>query len=229
MPGFRLAPLSALLAGLVATFATAAHAADPQIASSNQIAVLMLVDYGRSYGYQSMMARIQIDRDRAQFERDATVLAQKKDLYQRKAIPLVELEIAQLKDTWNRAQLVVSEKNLVYIQSEYQAMVQLARHFGGSPVTTEAIYSTFSKGWNAGCEKGPDELAAAKARFDFLEKVVARADQLHRQRNEPLSSLLEKQVQFEVARSEYQNRANSLDRCRELLFPSLEDVLSIKP
>lgn len=207
----------------------AARAAAEPVVGNNQIAVMLLVDYGRSYGYQTMMARIQIDRDRAQFERDAILLQQKQELYQRKAIPLVELEIVQLKDTWNRAQLVVSEKSLAFVQAEYQAMVQLAKHFGGVPLTTEALYTTFRKGWDAGCEKGPDEVAAAKARLDFLEKVVARSEQLHRQRNESLSSLLEKQTQLGIAKSEYQNRAGSLDMCRKLLFPSLEDVLAIKP
>lgn len=170
-----------------------------------------------------------MDRDRAEFERDATLLKQKQELYRRKVIPLVEFEIAKLKDTWNKAQLVVSEKNLAYVQAEYQAMVQLAKHFGGVPLTTDALYATFRKGWEAGCDKGPDEVAATKARMDFMEKVVARAEELHAQRNESLSSLLDKQAQLGIAKSEYQNRAASLDACRKLLFPSLEEVMAIKP
>lgn len=207
-----------------------AHASDPALVNNNQIAVMLLVDYARSYGYQSMLAKIQIDRDRAQFERDATLLKQKEELYRRKAIPLVELEIAQLKDTWNKAQLIVSEKSLTFVQAEYQAMVQLAKHVGGGEsLTTERLYATFRRGWDAGCEKGPDEAEAAKARFDFLAKAVARSEELYKKRNESLAYLLEKQTQMEVARSDYQNRANSLNLCRNLLFPSLQDVLAIKP
>lgn len=124
---------------------------------------------------------------------------------------------------------MVSEKSLAFIQAEYQAMVQLAKHFGGVPVTTEALYATFRKGWDAGCEKGADEVAAAKARFEFLVKLVERSRQLYRERVETRSSVLEKETQLEIARSEYDNRASSLEVCRNLLFPSLEDVQAIKP
>jgi hypothetical protein len=206
-----------------------ARAAEPQQATDKQVAVLLLVDYARSYGYQVMMARIQLERDRTQFERDAKLFEQKKELHRRKVIPSLELEIAELKDTWNRAQLVVAQKNLDYVQAEYEAMVQLARHFGGSSVTAEALYATFRKGWDAGCAKGPDEVAAAKARLDFMVKVVDRARQLHKERNEPLSSLLEKEAQLGFARSEYQNRAGSVSRCRDLLFPSLQDIQAVGP
>ena len=212
-----------------APFALKAQTPNPNIVSNNQIAVMLLVDYARSYGYQSMMAKIQLDRDRAQFERDAQLLKQKEELHRRKSVPLIELEIAQLKDVWNRAQLVVSEKSLAFVQAEYQAMVQLAKHFGGVPVTTEALYATFRKGWDAGCEKGPDEVAAAKARFEFLKKLVERSRQLYRERVETRSSVLEKEAQLEIARSEYDNRASSLEVCRNLLFPSLDDVQAIKP
>lgn len=212
-----------------APFAAKAQTPDPNIVSNNQIAVLLLVDYARSYGYQTMMARIQMDRDRAQFERDGQLLKQKDELYRRKGIPLIELEIAQLKDVWNRAQLVVSEKSLAFVQAEYQAMVQLAKHFGGVPTTTVSLYATFRKGWDAGCEKGPDEVAAAKARLEFLKKLVERSQQLYRKRIETRSSVLEKEAQLEIARSEYDNRASSLDVCRNLLFPSLEEVEAIKP
>ena len=219
--------LALVLCGM--TTAVRAQATNQSIASNNQIAVMLLVDYARSYGYQSMMAKIQIDRDRAQFERDAKLLKQKEELHLRKSIPLIELEIAQLKDTWNRAQLVVSEKSLAFVQAEYQAMVQLAKHFGGVPISIEALYATFRKGWDAGCDKGPDEVAATKARFEFMKKVVDRSRQLYRQRTETLSRVLEKETQLEVARSEYDNRAGSLDVCRKLLFPSLQDVHAIKP
>lgn len=78
--------------------AAQAQIPDPTIVSNNQIAVMLLVDYARSYGYQSMMAKIQLDRDRAQFERDAQFLKQKEELHRRKSVPLIELEIAQLKN-----------------------------------------------------------------------------------------------------------------------------------
>jgi len=206
------------------------HAAETSVELNNrQVAVMLLVDYGRSYGYQIMMSRIEQDRVRAQLARDATLLEQKQKLYSRKAIPAIELEIARLKDLWNRAQLIVAEKNFEFVQSEYQAMAQLARHYGDAPTTAEAIYATFRKGWDAGCQKGPDEASAAKARLDFMVKLVERARQLNKSRNEALSSLLEKETQMEIARSEYQNRADSVSRCRELLFPSLQDILAIKP
>jgi len=198
-------------------------------ASDRQIAVLMMVDYARSYGYQIMMARIQLERDRAQTERDEQVLKQKQELVRRRVAPPIELEIAQLKDTWNRAQLVVAEKSLEYVQAEYDAMVQLAKHYGGNPTSIENLYAIFKRGWDAGCEKGPVEVSAAKARFDFMEKVVVRAQELHARKNEALTSLLEKQAQLEVARAEYKNRSASVDRCRTLLYPSLGDVQAIKP
>ena len=165
-------------------FGAVASAQEGANVTNNQIAVMMLVDYGRNYGYQVMMSRIQQGRDKAQFDKDAALLKQKRALYARKSIPLVELEIAELKDAWNRAQLVVSEKNLAVVQAEYQATVKLAEHFGRQPITAEDLYATFRKGWDAGCEKGPDEVAAAKARVDFMRKLVARSDQLYRQRNE---------------------------------------------
>ena len=72
-------------------------------------------------------------------------------------------------------------------------------------------------------------LAAAKARLDFMQKVVARADQLYHQRNETAASLIEKQTQLAIAETEYATRSAKLDSCRTLLFPSLEDVKAIKP
>ncbi len=220
---------------LSATLCLAAHAASPEgdnagsnrPATDRQIAVMLLVDYARSYGYQIMMARIQLDRTQAQLDRDAVILEQKRELRRRNVAPEIELEIADLKDVWNRAQLIVARKNLDYVSAEYQAMVKLAHHFGGSPATTSDIYATFRAGWEAGCAKGPDEAVAAKARFEFMQKVVERARQLNEKHLEPLSSLLEKQTELDIAGSEYRNRAESVERCRTLLFPTLEEIDAI--
>jgi hypothetical protein len=205
-------------------------AADEDTALNNyQIAVMMLVDYGRSYGYQTMIARIQLDTNKAELERDAIILRQKQELYRKKSIPLIELEIAQLKDTWNQRQIVVAEKNLAYVSAEYEAMTQMAKHFGGVKIPVSALYSTFRRGWDAGCDKGPDELVAMKAKMDFLEKVVERSRQLQKQRIETFSALLDKETQLKIARSDYQHRLESLDKCRMVLFPSLKEILSIAP
>ena len=45
-----------------------------------------------------MLAAIQVDVVKAQIERDQALLKQKEELYRKKAIPLIELEIARLKD-----------------------------------------------------------------------------------------------------------------------------------
>jgi len=205
-------------------------AAQDTPANNNQIAVLMIVDYGRSYGYQTMIARIQLETDRAELERDRVVLAQKEELFRNQRIPQVEVDIARLKDEWNRRQLVVSEKSLAYVSAEYEAMIQLARHFGGGqPATAEMLYATFRRGWDAGCDKGPDEVAAMKARMDFLAKSLERARQLHAQQNESYASVLEKETQLKIATADYGNRAAGIEKCRIVLFPSLSDILAIKP
>lgn len=220
--------LATLLAALCLVAAPVAAQETP--INDRQIAVLMAVDYGRSYGYQTMMARIQLDTDRAELERDRVVLGQKEELFRNNRIPLVEVEIARLKDEWNRRQLVVSEKSLAYVSAEYEAMRQLARHFGGGqPLTTEALYATFRRGWEAGCDKGPDEVAAMKARMDFLAKSLERARQLHAQQNESYASVLEKQTQLKIATADHDHRAAGLDRCRTVLFPTLADILAIRP
>lgn len=217
-----------LLAALCLVSAPAAAQQAP--VNNHQIAVLMMIDYGRSYGYQTMMARIQLETGRAELSRDRIVLRQKEELYRGNRIPLEELEIARLKDEWNRRQLVVAEKSLAYVSAEYEAMIQLARHFGGGqPVSTEALYATFRRAWDAGCDKGPDEVAAMKARMDFLEKSLERARQLHAQQHESYASVLEKETQFRIATADHEHRAAGLDKCRTVLFPSLADILSIKP
>ena len=217
-----------LLAMLCLVAAPAAAQETP--VNNNQIAVLMMVDYGCSYGYQTMMARIQLDTDRAELERDRTVLRQKEELYRNKRIPLVELEVAQLKEEWNRRQLIVSEKSLAYVSAEYEAMIQLASHFGGGKlVSAETLYATFRRGWDAGCDKGPDEVAAMKARMDFLAKSLDRARQLLARQNESYTSVLEKETQLKIATADHDHRAAGLDKCRNVLFPSMADILAVKP
>jgi hypothetical protein len=224
----RGGPIKALLAAFCLAAVPAAAQEAP--VNNNQVAVLMMVDYGRSYGYQTMMARIQLETDRAELERDRIVLSQKEELFRTNRIPLVEVEIARLKDEWNRRQLVVAEKNLAFVSAEYEAMIQLARHFGGGqPVSGETLYATFRKGWDAGCDKGPDEVAAMKARMDFMAKSVDRARQLLAEKNESYASVLGKEMQLRIAIADHDHRAASLDRCRSVLFPSLADILAVKP
>ncbi len=197
--------------------------------NDRQLAVMMFVDYGRSYGYQVMMARIHLETVQAQLERDQQLLGQKEELSRRRAITPIELEVAQLKDIWNRKQLIVAEKNLVYVSAEYDAMSQMARHFGGVDIPVEKIYATFRRGWDAGCDKGPDEVEAMKAWADYAKKAAERSRQLNSQGNEPTSSLLEKEAQVKIALSNYENRRAGLDRCRAVLFPSLDDIRAVKP
>jgi hypothetical protein len=215
-------------ASLVCCSVLQAKAADSKTpVSDRQLAVMMFVDYGRSYGYQTMMARIHVDTVKADLERDRQVLKQKEELYGRKAIPPIELEIAQLKDIWNQKQLVVAEKNLAYVSAEYEAMAKMAKHFGGVEIPVESLYESFRRGWQAGCDKGPDEVAAMKAWAEFSEKALERARQLNSQGNESLSAVYQKEAQLKIARSNYENRRAGLERCLAVLFPSLEDVLSV--
>ncbi len=217
---------AALVTLLPSLYALASESAAP--VSDRQLAVMMFVDYGRSYGYQVMIARIQVDTVKAQLERDQEVLKQKEELLRKRAIPPIELEIARLKDIWNRKQLVVAEKNLVYVSAEYEAMSQMAKHFGGVEIPVEALYATFRRGWEAGCDKGPDEVAAMKAWADYATKALERSRQLQKQGNESRASLLEKEAQLKIARSNYEHRRAGLDRCRNVLFPSLEEISAIK-
>jgi hypothetical protein len=189
---------------------------------------MMFVDYGRSYGYQTMLAKIQIDAVKAELERDEKLLKQKEELFRKNAIPPIELEIAQLKDTWNRKQLIVAEKSLATVAAQFEAMQQMAKHFGGVEVPVEKLYATFRRGWEAGCEKGPDEVVAMKAWAEYSQKALDRARQLNSEGNESLASLLAKEAQLKIARSNYEQREARLDRCRQVLFPSLDDIMAIE-
>lgn len=196
--------------------------------TDRQIAVMMFVDYGRGYGYQSMLAQIQVDTIQAELERDRQIYKDLEKLLRTNAISLSEFEIAQLKVVWGEKQLVVAQKNLIAISAQLEAMKKMSQHFAGIEISQEELYAVFRKGWDAGCDKGPDELAAMKAWVDYARKTLDRARELNVQGGESLSSLLEKEAQFKIAQANYQQRAARLDRCREILFPSLEDIQSIE-
>jgi hypothetical protein len=66
-----------------------------------------------------------------------------------------------------------------------------------------------------------------KAWAEYSKKSLERARQLNRTGSESLSSLLQKEAQSKVAQSNYEQRSSRLDRCRTVLFPSLEDVIAI--
>jgi len=195
--------------------------------SNEQLYVMMYIDQGRSYGYQTMMARIQLDTVRAELERDQKILQRNLELYEKNVIPLIELEIAQLKDAWNRKQLIVAEKSLDYVSAEYAAMTQMARHFGGQAMTVEDLYATFRRGWEAGCDKGPDEVIAHRAWAAYAEKSLERARQLNARGSLPDSAVLQKEAQLAIAQSNYTNREAGLEKCRTVLFPSLDDIKAI--
>jgi|JI9StandDraft_2_1071091.scaffolds.fasta_scaffold03580_9 hypothetical protein len=196
--------------------------------TDRQLSVMMFVDYGRSYGYQSMLAQIQIDTIKAELERDRQIAGQMEKLLTKDAISQIELEIAQLKVIWGEKQLKVAEQNLVAVGSQYEAMKKMAQHFAGVDVPRDELYEVFRKGWQAGCDKGPDEVDAMKAWTDFCEKSLQRARALNQQGNESLTSVLEKEAQLKIAETNYQSRKSRLNLCREILFPSLEDIKAIK-
>lgn len=224
-----------LLVGLFALFVTQSAFSqkagttpeDQTPVTDRQLSVMMFVDYGRSYGYQSMLAQIQIDTIKAELERDRQIAGQMEKLLTKDAISQIEFEIAQLKVVWGEKQLKVAEKNLVAVGSQYEAMKKMAKHFAGVEVPRDELYAVFRKGWEAGCDKGPDEVAAMKAWVDFCEKSLQRARALNQQGSESITSVLEKEAQLKIAEANYQSRKSRLDMCREVLFPSLEDIRSI--
>ena len=218
--------LTTALAALAMGLAPAAWAEGTPI-SSDQLLMLYFTDSGRSFGYQVMMARIQVDTVKANLARVEQVLRQNMDLYARNAIPLIELEVSQLKDAWNRKQLIVAEKSLAYVSAEYEAMSKMAQHFAGEGVSVEDLYAVFLRGWEAGCDKGPDEVVAHKAWAAFAEKALERARQLNERGSVPDSEVLAREADLTIARSNYQNREAGLDRCRKVLFPTLDDVMAL--
>ena len=195
--------------------------------SNDQLLMLYFTDSGRSFGYQVMMARIQLDTVKAQLARDEALLRQSEELHSRNAIPLIEFQISQLKDAWNRKQLIVAEKSLVYVSAEYEAMSQMAKHFAGGNVSVEDLYATFRRGWEASCDKGPDEVVAHQAWAAYVEKSLERARQLNARGSLPDSEVRGREVQLAIAQSNYRNRQAGLDSCKQVLFPSLEEVLAL--
>lgn len=164
------------LCAVLTALAFGAAAAQPAVSqddgvpiTNEQLYVLMFVDQGRSTGYQRMLAEIQLDTVRAELERDQAALAQNEDLYARSVIPLIELEIAHLKDAWNRKQLVVAEKNLEAMTAQFLAVQDMARHFAGVPIPVESLHDAFRTGWEAGCDKRPDEVVAMLAWAAYAE------------------------------------------------------------
>lgn len=227
--GLRSAVAAVLIlsSALVTTVARASSEDASKPVSDRQVAVMMFVDYGRSFGYQSMLATIQIDVVKAEIARDQALLKQKEELYRRKSIPLIEVEIARLKDVWNRKQLVVAEKSLEAVAAQYEAMGEMAKHFGGVDIPTDVLYARFRRAWDAGCDKGPEEVEAMKAWAEFSTKSLERARQLNRRGSESMASLLEKEVRQKVAQANYANRESRLNRCRAVLFPDLKEILAV--
>jgi hypothetical protein len=217
--------LIAVLVALTCAFPTAPRAEGTPL-STDQALMLFFTDSGRSYGYQVMMARIQVDTIKAELARDEALLRRNEELHARNAIALIDLQISQLKDAWNRKQLIVAEKNLVYLSAEYEAMTRLAQHFAGARVAVEELYASFRRGWDAGCDKGPDEVVAYRAWAAYAEKSLERARQLNGRGSLPDSEVLKREAQLAIAQTNFQNRQAGLDRCRQVLFPSLDDVLS---
>lgn len=222
----RAAVAAALIGSGTGPVALAQDAGTP--ITSEQLYVLMFVDQGRSYGYQVMLARTHLDTVQAELERDRAILAQNEELHAKNAIPLIELEISRLKDAWNRKQLVVAEKSLAAISAQFAAMREMVRHFAGVPIPVETLYDAFRAGWEAGCDKGPDEVVAMEAWAAYAEKSLERARSMHARGNLPLTVLLEREAQLTIARSNFENREARLDRCRTVLFPSLEQIRAIE-
>jgi hypothetical protein len=196
--------------------------------TDRQLSVMMFVDYGRTYGYQSMLAQIQIDTIKAELERDRQIAVQMEKLSTKDAISQIEYEIAQLKVIWGEKQLKVAEKNSVAVSSQFEAMKKMAKYFAGVDVPRDELYEVFRMGWEAGCDKGPDEVDAMKAWVDFSEKSLQRSRVLHQQGNESVTSVLEKEAQLKIAETNYQSRKSRLDMCRKILFPSLQEIKSIE-
>lgn len=195
--------------------------------TSEQLFLMMFVDQGRTIGYQRMLAGIQLETVRAELERDAAILERNVELFEKNAIPRIELEIAQLKDAWNRKQLLVAEKSAETIGAQFSAMTQIARNFAGEPIPVEDLFEAYRQSWEAGCDKGPDEVEAMAAWVAYAEASLTRARELHDRGSLPLSTLLERETQVQIARINHDARAARLDRCRAVLFPSLEDVMGV--
>lgn len=195
--------------------------------TTEQLLLMMFVDQGRTVGYQRLLASIQLDTIKAELERDHAILEQTQKLYDKNAIPLIDLEIAQLKDAWNRKQLIVAEKNADAIAAQFSAITLITEKFMGGSVTVEEVYAAYRRGWDAGCDKGPDEVIAMEAWEAFARKSMQRAQLLNSRGSLPPNALMEREAQVKIASSNAQSRKGRLDRCRAVLFPSLSDVMAV--
>ena len=219
------AALTALMIALAWAPASAQEAGEP--VSGRQLFLMMFVDQGRSIGYQRMLAGIELEAARARLERDGAILEQTERLFERKTVPEIELEIAQLRDAWNRKQLVVAEKNAEALGAQFAAITRIARSAFGEDIPAEDLYAAYRESWEAGCDKGPDEVVAMQAWAAYAEKSLERARRLHARGSLSLSALLEREAALRIARANAESRAARLDRCRAVLFPSLEDILAL--
>ncbi|MEO1275658.1 MAG: hypothetical protein AAFV96_09770 [Pseudomonadota bacterium] len=231
MPGtsFMTRPHCAALLALLAVLVwqpAQSEGAQPEV-RRDQFFLMLFVDQGRTVGYQRLLAGIQLETVKAELERDRGILAQSEALYAKHAIPLIELEIARLKDAWNRKQLVVAEKNLEAVGAQFSAISQAVEAFSGEPIPLETLYAAFRRSWDAGCDKGPDEVAAMQAWAAYAETSLDRARQLNSRGTLSLSRVLEREAQLRIARSNHEARQARLDRCRTVLFPSLEDIMAL--
>lgn len=226
--GYTFASLCCLSRRLTFLQKTETNSEDKTSVTDRQLSVMMSVDYGRTYGYQGKLWQIQIDTTKAELERDRQIAVQMENVSKKEAVSQIESEIAQLKVIWGEKQLIVAEENLVAVSSQFEAMKRMAKHFSGVEVPRDEVYEVFRMGWEAGCDKGPDEVDAMKAWVDFSEKSLQLSRVLHQQGNESLKSVLEKEAQLKIAETNYQSRKSRLDMCRKILFPSLEDIKSIE-
>jgi hypothetical protein len=217
--------LVALIALQAAPPAHAQNAAVP--VTHDQLFLMMFVDQGRSIGYQRMLAGIQLDTVKAELERDRAILERTRRLHADGAVPLIELEIAQLKDAWNRKQLIVAEKNAEAIGAQFSAVTQIARAFAREEIPLAEFYAAYRSSWDAGCDKGPDEVVAMQAWAAYAEKSLERARQLNARGSLSDNAVLEREAQLKIARSNAESRAARLDRCRAVLFPSLEEIMAL--
>jgi len=195
--------------------------------TTEQLFLMMFVDQGRTIGYQRMLAGIQLETVRAELERDQAILERNNELYEKNAIPRIELEIAQLKDACNRKQLIVAEKSAETISGQFSAITHIARNFAGESIPVAELFAAYRQSWEAGCAKGPSEVEAMAAWVAYAETSLERAHELHDRGSLPVGTLLERETQVRIARANHDARAARLDRCRAVLFPSLEDVMAV--
>ncbi|MDD9718622.1 hypothetical protein PVW48_17805 [Dinoroseobacter sp. PD6] len=193
-------------------------------ATMDQVMLLVFADQGRSVGYQSMLSGIHLETIKAQLDRDAAILERNRALYERNAVSLLELEVSQLKDAWNKLQLQVAERNLTAVAAQVTAISMLNEHFAGTPVDLGDLYAVYLRGWDAGCDKGPIEARANEAWMAYAEKSLERARQLQARGSLSEEIVLAREADLRIATVNFERRFERLDRCREVFFPSFDDV-----